>query len=394
MGDIASLVLTVLVPSVLALLLWWFTRDDIARLQAARLERKREGIFRKATPQRIQEWLISYYAGKGEDHHLYAMSSLPTEMIVPFLTRAEWSLLNRRAESLILFPAEPHVASTKHNAAFIERRRKLFGQRLWNQRIYCATKLVSSDTGIQVEVGYGDYYQFLSACGPLADELLFAISDGRKTPYRDKMAPTLDVVETFPCKAHAIGIHSLVIGRRRDGEFSTILHMRSQKVAINRGTFTGVPTFTFQPHAEPDDCDRDMFHSFLREYLEELYDKEEFIRDEADSRRPRADWWYELPEMRPVLELRKRGEARFHILGFGFDPSHCDLVICACLIIDNQDYWEKALGEMKKSWEASSRAFRQEYLLFSSEVDGLLTERLIQPGTAYCLDKARLLLEA
>ncbi|MCZ7567039.1 MAG: hypothetical protein M5U01_00370 [Ardenticatenaceae bacterium] len=360
----------------------------------ARLERQRQDIARQATPQRIQEWLVNYYTSKGQSHYLYEMNTTPTTLAIPFLTKTEWVLSERMPDSLVVFPPEPTISLVKPDPKFIDQRRQLFGQEVWDDPIYCATRLTTSDIGIRVEAGYGNYFQFLTACGPLSDEVLFAVAYNRATHYRNKMTPTLDMIETFPCKAHAIGIHSLVIGKGSDGEFTTVLHRRSRKVAINTGTFTGVPTFTFQPHSGSDKHDQDITHSFLREYLEELYDKEEFIKSEADKSRPRVTWWYGLPEMRPVIEMMKQGEANFQMLGLGFDPSYCDLVICVCLIIYNQPYWEKALGEMRKNWEASQRVFRQEYPLFSKEVDELLTKRLIQPGTAYCIDRARMLLKA
>lgn len=395
MGDsIIDIIITALIPILVALVLWWFARDDIERILAARNERRREKIFRKATPQNIQEWLIDYYSSKGEARYLYKMSTLPKDMVVPFFTRNEWALSERKPDSLFVFQPELHTATVKHDVAIIKRRKKLFGQNIWNQPIFRAVSLARSEMGVQVEVGHADYYQFISACGPLADEVVFAISQNKKTPYRDKFASTVYTLETFPCKAHAIGIHTLVIGRRENGQLSTILHERSKEVAINRGAHTGAPTFTFQPHSGHHKYDRDIFHSFLREYLEELYEKKDFIRCKADSYHPKINWWYELPQIKPVLELVKQGEASFHILGLGFDLSHCDLVICACLVIENQDYWNRARAEMKKNWEASPDPFRQEHWLFSAEIDALLTKRQIQPGTAYCLDKARVLLRA
>src|SRR5262249_7066226 len=102
-----------------------------------------------------------------------------------------------------------------------------------------------------------------------------------------------------------------------------------------------VPAGGHQPHAAAygDDKEVSLWRTVVREFCEELFDKEDAVR----SRR-HGESFLDLPEVKEYVDvLFRKGNAKVFLMGAGLDPvtTKCEFMIA--IVVD----WEKASRKME-----------------------------------------------
>jgi hypothetical protein len=141
----------------------------------------------------------------------------------------------------------------------------------WNDLIACSDGVAETDTGPRIQLQVAEYFQYLSACGPLEDETFRAVRSARtKTPIRDRVLSSATEAARCGLGADAFGMQVAVVfddGRR----FRILIQRHSYSVSIYGGALAVVPVFGCQTTDLSVDSNISLFHNFLREIYQELY---------------------------------------------------------------------------------------------------------------------------
>lgn len=164
------------------------------------------------------------------------------------------------------------------------------------------------------------------------------------------------------------------------------MQQRADKLCTGGGFTTVIPTFAIEPLRD-ENLDTDiLYFNFYKEFYEELYDKEELVKD---NRRLSENWFFQEEPIKTLISLREKGEFKLHVIGFGIDALTGELNISILALIDNTDFFNNELGRMKYNWEVngvSQLDFR------SSDLDELFQSGLLQPSSAFCITNVQKIL--
>lgn len=152
-----------------------------------------------------------------------------------------------------------------------------------------------------------------------------------------------------------------------------------------------IPAGAHQPLSEDygDDRDRSIWRTVVREFCEELFNKEEL----SELKRHGEDF-LELPEVKPYVDtFFRNGAAKIHLMGIGVEPLTLQAEILLTIVID----WEKASVrvpvKIRENFEGKAVLYdlSKEKLLMGTQVrrDGKVMHPAIKTGlilAAECYD--------
>lgn len=333
-----------LIIATICLVLGWFGRDWVVSWVLGRRQRAWEK--RKTTLRdKSEEWLKQYYGKSNHKDELYSLSGKDGARI-PYLTRKAWYGSHVR-DTRIEIKDHSNLCRVKIDKRVIRNRTKM-GQEIWDDPTLCFMGIGQQENKIQIETRVCQYFQYLSRCGKLEDELYKCILSKRKKPrLRDEQAPSLDALESTRLETQIIGVAAAVVFRHH-GKVEILIQERSDKTAIAGGTYAMVPSFVFNPDNLKDVPMDILLHTFLLEFYEELYDREELVRK---SKHLEPTWFYSEEPIKTLLELHKSGKFQFEVLGFGFDGVTGEFNIAALALVENDEFVDYEIRRMKRNWE-------------------------------------------
>lgn len=179
-------------------------------------------------------------------------------------------------------------------------------------------------------------------------------------------------------EAQVVGVATAVVFRH-DGKLKILIQERSDETAVASGTYAVVPSFVFNPE-NLRNVPLDIFlHTFLLEFYEELYDKEELVRK---SKHLEPTWFYSDEPINTLIQLNKSGELQFEVLGFGFDGLTGEFNVAALALVENDEFVDCEMRRMKRNWEI------QDYYLLDLDSDklrNLLFSNKLYVTNKFCL---------
>ncbi|GAA1556100.1 hypothetical protein GCM10009789_06830 [Kribbella sancticallisti] len=377
-----------LVATFIAFLTGLFARSAYHRLRGKALQRNRKRIMEQRHPTFTAPWLVNYYRENGHVDDLYAAEFGDGVVQVPFLVRPTWHLDNVSEDELIDQAMPQRQATVPIDRKLLKRRGRYLSLtdrhgEPWNDLIACAKGVSETEAGPRIQLQVAEYFQYLSACGPLEDETYRAVRTARaKTPIRDRVLSSAAEAARCDLGAHAFGMQVAVVFD--DGQRLRILiQRRSYSVSIYGGALAVVPVFGCQTTDLTANTRVSLFHNFLREVYEELYGGAEV---EQKTARVDPAWFYREAPIERLIKARSTGQLDFRLLGFGFDALNGEMDVLALALFKESRFSRIELSEMAMNWEINDI---QVWDLFGQELTDALTAGEFSPGSVYTIMRCR-----
>lgn len=337
------------ISAIIGIILGWYGKDWIRsivkKFQKMKNERRKVVLQEKAN-----RWLINYYDKKGLGDYLF---KLRTGARIPYLTKKDWygDGLKTRKLKFNVSIKERDISPVKVANKVIWYRKYILGQNIWNDPVLLFNSMDINNMEVCLNIITGNYFQYLSSCGKLEDELYRCLLSGNEKPeFRDRVFDTIENLSNTDLLAQNYGFScSLVF--KKDGKYKVFIQERKHNTGVGSGMYAVVPSFVCDPEKfEKIKIDFNL-HFFLKEFYEELYDKEELVKR---NKKMNPDWFYKYDPVKSLLNFHKEGKFKFEILGFGFDGWTGEFNLAAMAIIDEEGFCENEVDRMWPNWEIKS----------------------------------------
>ncbi len=326
-----------------------------------------------------RDWLINYYKRNNKKSDLYKIQIGETDKndMIPYLTKKEWYEIGNKKVHINIY--DEHC-TIKRDRKLIHKR-KLMGQNIWDDNILYFLNVKNGNNIITIDLGECTYFQYLSTCGKLEDELYKCLCHkNKKAKIRDKYANSLNKLESATINAQVFGV-SVAVVIKHEKKFKILIQERSDRTGVAGGTCAVVPTFVCNPNHIKDVKLDIILHYFLLEFYEELYDREELVKNSSHLK---PDWFYEEEPICSLLKLQKNGKFKFEILGFGFDGNTGEFSLSALAIIEDEKFVETELKRMKTNWELKGLNLVN---LDPTVLKEILTSEMTYVTSAFCISR-------
>jgi hypothetical protein len=377
-----------LIASLIAFVSGLFARNAYHWRRKRALVRNRERIREQRRPLFSRDWLVEYYRRTGHLDDLYAVEHAGTVIRVPLLVRPSWHLDGITEDQLVEQSVPQRLATVPVDQKVLKQRSRYLSitdesGEPWNDLIACVAGIRETGDGPRIELRLAEYFQFLSACGPLEDETYRAIRSRRpKTPIRDRALGSAGDAALCRLGAHAFGMQVAVVFDD-GGDFKILIQRRSYSVSIYGGALAVVPVFGCQSTDLSRDTEISLFHNFLREVYEELYGGVEVERRTA---RLDPKWFYREAPIQRLLKAESQGHLDFRLLGFGFDALNGELDLLALALFRDSRFSRIELSEMMTNWEIHDI---QVWDLFGDKLTDAVLSGEFSPGSVYTIMRTR-----
>ncbi|MGO4882327.1 MAG: toll/interleukin-1 receptor domain-containing protein [Bryobacteraceae bacterium] len=257
---------------------------------------------------------------------------------------------------------------------------------------YCLGRIELRNAEAKISGRYCKYSDHLLNESLLEWELRKALSDGGDKAI-DKLAepgtlPLREAIESV-CnplldgggRCAAIGVSTLVIFKRRDGNFYCILKRRSTGVATSRGWFHVIPAGMFE--AEDRSLPWSIEMNVWRELLEEVYDEKE---QQGTGESVIEDHIIEKVPISLLRRLIHDGSAELSVTGVCCDLLWLRPEVCTILYVEDPQFI--TARQMRMNWEfdnAPSNEVAGNGLMRWQDVDGFIDKaarNIVRPGAA------------
>ncbi len=350
---------------------------------------------------RVTDWLLTYYRNNGAHVYLYDCRIGRTEVKIPFLTSPEWQvhhIIPSCGEMIVTASLGPKQ-DFPHKLRLIKRRSSL-GQWVFGEGNTFYLDRIVSQPELNVFVRPCHFSQMATKLIELEEETFSAAKSRlkRKTPLRDRCLRDLLTASKVIERPFSVGC-TAVFAIRNDDNFQLLLQTRSTSTITFGGSKAVIPNFGLEPNRNEGGQSKHgiLFHNFLKEYCEELFDYEELIDIQA-QRRPTPDWFTCLPEARELLQLYDEGMFRLEFLGFGIDALNGTGSIALLAIVNDSSFSSKLRESITANWEVASPTPNDEAIAFIDYKDPILETWLrdgrLQYGSAFTIALAIKRLEA
>ncbi|MBA7561038.1 hypothetical protein ES708_02672 [subsurface metagenome] len=353
-----------------------------------RISQKRAVERTRLLQEDASRWLVDYYKRKGRDAELYAVPGYG-DLRIPYLTKETWYGDELKTVRFELMRGEKNelVDSSVETEKKLIKYREALGHKIWDDPVLRSMGIQETQNEIIIKVGACSYFQYLSTCGKLEDEVCKCVSSPRNKPVlRDEMADCLETLSSAKLGVQILGFAVATVLRCRDG-WKVIIPRRSEETGIGASSYAVVPSFTCHPfYLQNSREDLGLFY-FLLEFAEELCGWEELCKL-AMNEHIDSDWFLSHEPLKTLLALHKSGAFSFKILGLGFDALRGELNVAALALIDDVAFSERELPKMKRNWEIKKKQTRLRALdLDSSELKQRFLSNEIYHTSAFCLSQ-------
>jgi len=379
---VAANVTAALVAFVAGLLLRKLIKRRRMRSHPIRKRRYGQRKFSEA----MSSWIVDYYDTRGAESELYAVSGKGRISRLPFLSLPKWQYPELGPQLAPTFD-EPLKKSTTPIKRSVLRSIGAFIPLVkedgspWNDPLITLLKMGEGSEGFHV--GWSEYYQYLSSCGALELETRSASMRGSKTPIRDRHLSNVECAGRCSLGSQAVGVCASVVYYNEKRDPVILLQRRKENLATYPGAFAVVPMFGCQPLSSDPATGFSPEHDLFREFGEELFGVPELVHP---TNHIRIDWFYDIPAIRHLEQLRSKGDLEIRTLGFGFDGLNGELDLAMICLFKSQEFFSHNRSGMRTNWEIRNVV---EFELFSTEVDNIIHGGQCHPGSAFAIDLAR-----
>ncbi|HYE11833.1 MAG TPA: hypothetical protein VEF53_16830 [Patescibacteria group bacterium] len=329
---------------VLSLILGWYGREWI---ECYLKKREYNKLLCKAKfmKDRAEEWIVNYYDKEPNKNILYCLENGTK---IPYITKKNWYGKNFNNTLTILLT--DNETTYPINNKYIKER-QLLNQNIWDGNVFCLDNIKEKENKINVYVGKCTYFQFVTAADHLAAETIKCIkrNNNMNATFRNKYFGNMHQLSNNCLKTQILGVTVAMLFRFEDSHY-VLIQKRSSSVGVAKNTYAVVPSFVCnQPNNYPKkDINKIIFHFFLAELLEELFDYKSIIENKEYII---YDWFYNEYPVKELLNLQKKGSFKFKTLGMGFDAFTGELNIAAISVIEDIVFSKSITKNMKKNWE-------------------------------------------
>ncbi|BEL03317.1 hypothetical protein Q0Z83_015080 [Actinoplanes sichuanensis] len=187
---------------------------------------------------------------------------------------------------------------------------------LHNGNVYRPVAVEADGRGLSIDFIGGRYFDHLDTSEILAFET--AAGRGRRFPLRRSYRRSLGDPFDLHARATSLGVLTLTVIKTDDGA-RFLMHSRDDnQVVVGSKAMHVVPAGEFTPasvYLEADAEDFDIWRTIMREYAEELLDREEAYGKEGSGLH-----YADEPPFRELEEARRSGALHVYALGLGLDP--------------------------------------------------------------------------
>lgn len=242
---------------------------------------------------------------------------------------------------------------------------------------YRVLEICKSEDELKLQFGLMRYYDYINSCEALAAELAdFALRHPELSDVNDPLRKPPDIpplphrgapddIYNFYLRSAGAGVNCLLLLKNYfTGVYSKNINLSSKFVLHNRGVKTleaqntvhVVPAGGHQPMARGfgDDRELSIWRTAVREFFEELFNREEVAGIYAHG-----EDFFELPEIRPLVEafFGVEGAAKVYLLGVGLDPVTTKPEILVAIVVD----WRAASNKYLQRSHALSLKVEENY---------------------------------
>jgi len=321
------------------------------------------------------DYIRTYYGNS-----LYNCKIGTTSKQIPYIVMPEWTTLQIDAflNKDILKPIQTDACTYPIHKAMIKRRQKQ-GQRLFDGSSHFLHQVVYNNGDINFELGEYEYFRRISYVHDFEKEGFEWIWEGRrnKTTLRQKYLPVPMSASLLSPNTVPVGC-DVVTALLLNGKYHICIHERSEVTVNYPGGTMVTPTFGLEQLSHPE-IDNPLLYACLKEYAEELYNREEV---EDISSRPSPTWfYYQYQEVEEMLQLLLQGKAKFILSGCGFDAIGGFMNLSTLLVVDDAHSAKKIFDGSHGNWEARTGSVRF-VPIDSNELEKLLQSNMLCPASA------------
>lgn len=334
-----------------------------------------------------------YYSNKTTDcmrtyygNYLYNCKIGTTSKQIPYIVMPEWTTLQIDAylNKSILKPIQTDACTYPIHKTMIKRRQKQ-GQRLFDGSSHFLHQVVYNNGDINFELGEYEYFRRISYVHDFEKEGFEWVWKGRrnKTTLRQKYLPVPVSASLLSPNTVPVGC-DVVIALLLNGKYHICIHERSEVTVNYPGGTMVTPTFGLEQLSHPG-IDNLLLYACLKEYAEELYNREEV---EDISSHPSPTWfYYQYQEVAEMRQLLSQGKAKFILSGCGFDAIGGFMNLATLLVVDDAHSAEKIFYSSHGNWEARTGSVRF-VPIDSNELETLLQSNKLCPASAFAISRA------
>lgn len=358
-----------------------YGKKSIIKVRKNYIQQKKSSLYKGS---RCIEYVKMYYKDC-EKNQLAVCRLGQVNITIPFLTLPEWKGLSvdlLRNKNVLKY-VETNVCDYPINNKEIKIRQSI-GQKLFDDPSLFLHRVNLEGNKICFEVGEYNYFKRLSFFSDFENETYLCAVRGkkRKAKLRDRYLPSAREAASRGDNIIPIGCDTAVVIKRK-GEYYVALHYRSSQTANYSSSAMVVPSFGFG--SIKNIKGNPLLFSFLKEYSEELFNREEVetIGEHSDP-----EWFVnQFVEIQDIIKLIKQNEFYFTLLGCGFDPIGGFFNLSTVAIIDNEEISEKVFENCVGNWETDRNLSKTIGFvpLFGKEIERLALELKAAPSTLYTL---------
>jgi hypothetical protein len=290
--------------------------NQLSQKQAQlQLERVRQGL----THPYLLDYLLWRYQQNGEELFARAGNVYPiTAFPAPQQQRSN-------PESVLMKPLlihdsdEPLLADTTYRTIIEKAKRPLDCL-----PTYTMDELLVQDGRLMLRCNVGNYCDMIDTCDVLEWELLSNIDHlrGRREqdlrrfeeqylPLRRRLHEAVsNPVRNGSRRGVTVSLCAL-IAYYDQGQLFVWLQKRSRQVAVHASLLHAIPSFMFQPATKFTANDFSIYENIYREYLEELFDRQDPLPDLSLPWR----YYYNDPVLQRLINLLEDGKAKLYFTG-------------------------------------------------------------------------------
>jgi len=339
---------------------------------------------------KVRNFIFRYYADKDASDDLFECNIQGYIDRILFLTNNHW--INKNIDIFrvpnVIVQAQSTPLQYRINKRMIKKR-KLIGQRLFDDNVLYLSRILPSG---EIEAKICTFFQKLTLIDKLETETLNAAKCPIiKTRTRDTVLQNFNKALKPMNLPISLGCH-VVLMLKLDGDLYVALHERSEETYIYGGAIATVPVFgmvpipTYVSTIVPDTLKQNiLFYNIIKEYCEELYDKE-VLQGKENHNDP--FWFYEkINEAKELIFSLQNNTSHCKLLGYGFDAISGLSILASLLYVENETLARNIFDNCKANWETSSRGIKF-YKTNAPELRQFLEKARYQNGTAFALSQA------